>query len=114
MMFSQLKLNLAKQLKQQGIIDSIPEIQNFKQLRLTDLGLEKGKAHGICEAPHVPGKAMDIPVHGGTQEDLCTIPHEGLHACLWDLDEEAVHETSCALARLLWRLGWRKQLENRA
>ena len=75
--------------------------------------LEKGKARGICEAPHVPGKAMDIPLHGGTIKDLDTILHESLHAALWDLDEEAVYDTAKDMARILWRLGWRKAVEVR-
>ena len=34
--------------------------------------------------------------------------HEALHACLWDLDETAIHETARDLARFLWRLSYRR------
>jgi len=51
---------------------------------------------------------MNIPVHGEALKDLDTIVHESLHACLWDLDEEAVAESAADVARLLWRVGWRK------
>jgi len=29
--------------------------------------------------------------------------HEGLHACLWDLDEEAVGVIAEDLARMVWK-----------
>ena len=34
--------------------------------------------------------------------------HEAQHACLWDLDEEAVRESSEAIAEILWKDGWRR------
>ena len=34
--------------------------------------------------------------------------HEGLHACLPDLDEAAVDATARDVARFLWRDGWRR------
>ena len=40
---------------------------------------------------------------------LDTLIHEGLHACLWDLDDDAVGASASDIARLLWRLGYRKQ-----
>ena len=64
---------------------------------------------GYCEHPKSPGKRMSIPVRGDTQEALYTILHETLHAGLWDLDEETVEEMCHDQARLLWRLGWRRQ-----
>ena len=69
------------------------------------------RLRGICESPQIAGKEMYIPVHGGTRDDLDTIIHELLHAGLWDVDEEAIHETATGIAGVLWRLGWRKQLE---
>lgn len=64
---------------------------------------------GACQAPNIPDKEMDIPIDGDTRDELRVIIHECLHACLWDLDEEAVDETSTDIARLLWRLGWRNE-----
>ena len=52
--------------------------------------------------------ALCIPIHGDTREDLDTIIHEALHACT-ELNEDAVEESAESIARLLWRLGWRKQ-----
>ena len=44
----------------------------------------------------------------GGFEELRVLLHEGTHAALWDLDEEAVDETSRDLAEMLWKLGYRK------
>ena len=67
------------------------------------------RAEGICEAPDVRGKQLYVPQEGGTQADLETILHEGLHACGWDiLSEEWVTCAARDIARLAWRLGWRK------
>ncbi len=76
--------------------------------------LNKGRALGLCEGPHIPGKEMDFPVHGGTRKDLDTIVHELLHAAMWDAAEECVYETAQDIAKVLWRCGWRKQLEVKA
>ena len=46
----------------------------------------------------------------GQQRTLDVLIHEGLHACLPDLDEDAVAETAEDLAGLLWRLGWRPKI----
>jgi len=64
---------------------------------------------GGCEGPHISGREIDIPVGGSRQQDLDTCIHESIHACLWDLDEEAVSESATDIAALLWRLGWRKK-----
>ena len=73
---------------------------------------DKGE-RGACEAPDVPGREIDFPIHGGTRKDLDTIVHELLHAAMWDIDEEAVYETATDIAKVLWRCGWRKHMENR-
>lgn len=40
-----------------------------------------------------------------------TMVHEALHAAHWQIDEEYVHETAADIARILWRLGYRRQEE---
>jgi hypothetical protein len=42
------------------------------------------------------------------ERQLEVIIHELLHAAHWDLDETAVTETAEDLARILWRLGYRR------
>jgi len=54
---------------------------------------------------------IKIPIDGDTRMDCDTVLHEALHACT-ELDEEAVEETATDIARLLWRLGWRKDVDN--
>jgi hypothetical protein len=39
---------------------------------------------------------------------LETAIHEALHACAWDMDEQAVHETAESITNLLWKLGFRR------
>ena len=63
-----------------------------------------------------PGTVLDFPGYkfgdsakGETKKDLANIIHESLHACVWDLGEDCVQETSETIAKLLWRLGWRKE-----
>jgi len=63
---------------------------------------------GGCEHPGIPGKEIDVPVNGTRRDDLDTIIHEALHACFWDIDEEAIEESATDIARFLWGLGWRK------
>jgi len=79
-----------------------------KRWKVLPVSRNRKKSKGDCEAPHMPNKQIRIPMTGDTRSDLDTIIHEGLHACLWDLDDEAVQFTAHDIARLLWRLGWRK------
>ena len=64
---------------------------------------------GACDPVEAKHRGMDIPLGGKSQLDLDTVIHESLHACLRDVNEEAVNETATDIARLLWRLGWRKK-----
>lgn len=41
-------------------------------------------------------------------EELDTVVHEILHAAYPDIEEDAIGETGEAIAKALWRLGWRK------
>jgi hypothetical protein len=59
---------------------------------------------GLCDYDK---KTLHIPKEGTKMTDLDTIIHEALHACT-ELDEDAVDESATSIARLLWRLGWRK------
>lgn len=38
---------------------------------------------------------------------LAAIVHEILHACLWDLDEDAIEEADESMTDALWALGYR-------
>lgn len=65
---------------------------------------------GTCDHPKTKQKFLMIP-NGEQLEDLSATIHEGLHACFWDIEEDAVDDASQDIARLLWRLGWRKQIK---
>ena len=71
--------------------------------------LPKGQASGMCESPEATHRIMDIPLEGKTLNDCATVIHESLHACYWWMDEEFIDQAADDIARLLWRLGWRKQ-----
>jgi hypothetical protein len=64
---------------------------------------------GHCYEPGAVGKTMYIPQNGRNLDHLDTIIHEAIHAGAWDLSEDAVDRLATDIARLLWRLNWRKQ-----
>ena len=61
---------------------------------------------GLCDAPDRRSKKIKINKQLSGRIKLEIIIHEALHACAWDLDEEAVSETAKAISRLLWREGY--------
>ena len=53
-------------------------------------------------------RIVTIPADGDTLHELDTISHEAVHAaCPW-LAEWIVAAAAESIARLLWRLGWRR------
>ena len=72
-------------------------------------GLPKGQLGG-CENWNLGAdlRRIQIPMDGDTLPELDTIIHESAHAsCPW-MDEDAVEQLAADIARLLWRLDWRK------
>lgn len=63
---------------------------------------------GTCDAPTSANKTLAYYTGLRGPKLLESLIHEGLHACIWDLSEEAVEESAKDLARLLWRLGFRR------
>jgi hypothetical protein len=63
---------------------------------------------GECESPDTPKKVIRILKDLEPENELRLVLHECLHACAWWLDEEWIDSASRDLARVLWRLGWRK------
>jgi hypothetical protein len=64
---------------------------------------------GHCDHPSVADKEIIIKKEANDKlEELDTILHEAIHATFWDLDEAAVGEGAEAIARFLWRLGYRR------
>ena len=54
-------------------------------------------------------RIIKIPIDGNTLAELDWIIHEALHACFPWMAEWIVDLAASSLARLLWRLGWRKE-----
>lgn len=63
---------------------------------------------GHCDPPAWSGKTIVVDSRLAGEEELEVTIHEALHAASWDLAEECVVETANDIARLLWRLGYRK------
>lgn len=68
----------------------------------------KTDALGYCEGPpSATNKCITINPSISEFDLLRAAIDEGLHACLWDLDNEAVDEMSESISRFLWRMGFR-------
>lgn len=72
-----------------------------------DTGLDK-EDRGDCDHPGAKNKKIRIADDLPPQEELEVTIHEALHACDWYKDEEWIETTADDIARLLWRLGYRR------
>ena len=54
-------------------------------------------------------RVIRIPVDGDTLSELDWIIHEAIHAAMPWLAEWIVNRAAGDIARLLWRLGWRRE-----
>ena len=64
---------------------------------------------GQCDPPTVAGKEIRLDIGMSEHRELDTIIHEGLHACGWDvLDEAWVERAAHDLAKLVLKLGYRR------
>ncbi len=64
------------------------------------------KECGYCDYEE---RVLDVPMKGKECDDLDTLLHEGIHACMPFLEEEIVAESATDIAKFLWKLGWRKE-----
>lgn len=64
---------------------------------------------GICSPPDQPNRSITIESGHSPLRELELVIHESIHATCFPLDEEFVTESAADIARILWRLGWRKQ-----
>ncbi len=68
---------------------------------------------GLCTDPEAPKRTILIRSNMDEEEELDTIIHEAIHASAWVVfDEVFVTQLAEDIARLLYRLGWRKQDES--
>jgi hypothetical protein len=63
---------------------------------------------GKCDSPETPNKTIVVNPNQKGVDVLGTILHEAMHAAHWDLDEEAIDSASDDIAKILWRLGYRR------
>jgi hypothetical protein len=67
-----------------------------------------GDAIGHCSDPSDVNKTIRLKSGLKGEEELEVLIHEMLHACFWDIAEESIDEAGVDIARVLWRLGYRK------
>jgi hypothetical protein len=65
-------------------------------------------ALGWCDPPDHPGKEIRICHTLKGEKELDVTIHELLHACFWDMDETAINDSATDIARVLWRMGYRR------
>ena len=64
---------------------------------------------GYCDSPKEKNKKIVVDSRLKDKKELEIILHEMMHAAQWDLDEEVVAHVSEDFARVLWKLGYRKE-----
>lgn len=69
---------------------------------------DRKRTLGVCQDPRKKKKSLVFDKTLEGVEELDVYIHEATHACFWDLEEEAVGESSTDIAEFLWRLGYRK------
>lgn len=74
---------------------------------------QMGNNRGDCGPPRADGKSRRIRIQEGlpSQEELEIIIHELGHGSVWDLDEECITTMARDMAKVLWKLGWRKEVK---
>ena len=65
------------------------------------------KHAGECDDPKYKKPSIVIHPELTGIEKLMTLVDESIHACVYDLDNEVVYETSSAIAMFLWDCGLR-------
>jgi len=73
--------------------------------------IRDGKDWGACDPPFKLGKSIRIARSAKGEIELDTLLHEMLHAADWTKDEEWVAEAARDIARVLCRLGYRRNEE---
>lgn len=72
-----------------------PKSHTFRGRRYRiEIGDAGRDADGYCEPPTAPEKMIVVQNRRSVKRYMETCIHEALHACLWDLSENAVAETA--------------------
>ena len=62
-----------------------------------------GGNRGLCDPPETVGKKIQILKRLKGEELIEVLFHEAIHACLWDIDEDAVAELAADAAKMIWK-----------
>jgi hypothetical protein len=85
------------------------KFHTFRGKRYRIKKVRRGRDYlGICDDPKDHYKVLEAPIDGKSCNDLDTIIHESLHACLFDIDDAVIDASATSIAKFLWRLSWRK------
>lgn len=64
---------------------------------------------GKCDPPDKVGRTITVSKEASGLKELDTLIHEMQHACNWlQASEEFIGQSSTDIAKVLWRLGYRK------
>lgn len=66
------------------------------------------KIDGSCSNPELPKRKILIDKTLKDRRLLAVLLHEFMHGLLFMLDEETVENGSTDMAKILWKLGYRK------
>ena len=77
--------------------------------RISSAEKKKMKVDAIasCDSPGTKGKQITIDPTISGRDLLRSAMDEGIHACVWDFDNQAVDEMAESISRFLWRIGYR-------
>lgn len=64
--------------------------------------------NGDCDKPTAINKSIRIKANLGPRHFLEVALDEGIHACLWDVDNDIVADIAHSLSSYLWKLGYRR------
>ena len=64
---------------------------------------------GVCNRVR---RTVRVNANLPDRKSLDTVIHELLHAAEWNMSEEWVTSTADDIARVLWRLGWRRPCDS--
>ena len=67
------------------------------------------QVRGECEPPESKRKEIRVRSTLRGEERLEVVLHECLHAADWHKDEEWVERLAVDLAKILWKLGYRRE-----
>lgn len=71
--------------------------------------LGRQRLWGYCQDPQTPNKEIWIDSSLKGQHQLEILIHEMLHACDWRADEEIITQQARDMARVLTKLGYRRE-----